>query len=474
VPEVGVEETKTGEMKAAVFEESADAGTATAAPGFESFVRKFFPWIAKGGLAIADYGLISGSNFLLGVLLARWMSPEPYGAYALAFSIYVLVAFLYQALVLEPLSVFSGTTYRDNLRGYLLTATKLHWGISLVVGLLLGATGVVAGLWWHSSVLAVAFAGLTIATPFILIHAMARRSFYLRMSPAPAAFASFFYCLLVTGGVFGAYAAGWLTSFTAYLLMGVAALVSGIIMLFQLNAKLPPAAGLPPLREVWAKHWEYGKWALGTCVVGWIPNYVYIPLVSTFSGIAAGGELRALMNFSAPLLQTFAALSMLFLPYAARTQDNKAGRKGATALMWKLTLLFVAGGALYWAMLIPLRLRLFHLVYAGKYIESSSLIPLFAIETMMWSAALGPAILLRAMESPRSLFFANGAASVVALIMGVPATRYFGLHGVVWSMILANMVYMIAAFVLLFKKISTTKVRDVEFPAPMPADEAGY
>jgi O-antigen/teichoic acid export membrane protein len=450
------------ELNTAVAEQPTTVG-----PGRELVSRKFLGWAMKGGLAITDYGLISGSNFLLGVLLARWLSPEHYGAYALAFSIYVLVAFLYQALLLEPLSVFSGTAYRDNIRGYLLTATWMHWAISFVVCLLLGGTGVAALLWWHSSALAVAFAGLTIATPFILIHAMARRSFYLKTSPGPAAFASFFYCLLVTGGVFLAFRQGWLTSLTAYLLMGLAALVSGLIMLFQLNAKLEPASSHPALREVWSKHWKYGKWALGTCVVGWIPNYVYVPLVSSFSGVASGGELRAIMNFSAPLLQTFAALSMLFLPYAARVQSTE-GREGVSGLTWKLALLFLGGGAIYWAILIPLRLPLFHLIYAGKYVETSSLIPLFALETMAWSAALGPAILLRAMESPRSLFFANAAASVIALVLGVPATRYFGLKGVVWSMILANVVYMVAAYILLSKKVSTLKLRDMEFSAPLP------
>ena len=104
--------------------------------------------------------------------------------------------------------------------------------------------------------------------------------------------------------------------------------------------------------------------------------------------------------------------------------------------------------------------------------SSSSLIPLFALETMMWSAALGPAILLRAMESPRSLFFANTAASVVALIMGVPATRYFGLRGVAWCMVLANMVYMIAAYVLLSKKLAEQPQSKVEFAASLQVDEA--
>ena len=436
----------------------------------EFIVQKFFPWVTKGGLAIVDYGLISGSNFVLGVLLARWLAPEQYGAYALAFSIFVLVAFLYQALLLEPLSVFSGTTYHDNIRGYLKATTWIHWQMSFVVCFLLGGTALLARVWWHSPVSAVAFAGMTVATPFILIHALGRRSFYLKLSPAPAAFGSIFYCILVVGGVFFAYWRGWLTSFSAYLMMGLASLVSGIVMLFQLNAKLERATAHVRLAEAWKKHWEYGKWALGTCVAGWIPNYVYVPLVSSFSGMAATGELRALMNFAAPLLQTYAALSMLFLPYAARVQDQE-GHEAAAALSRKLALLFVGGGVVYWSVLIPLRATLFHLVYAGKYMESSYLIPFFALETTLWSAALGPAILLRAMESPRSLFFANVAASAIALVFGVPATRHFGLPGVVGSMIAANLLYMIVAYILLARKLATRKVRDVGFTRPLQVDE---
>jgi Na+-driven multidrug efflux pump len=89
--------------------------------------------------------------------------------------------------------------------------------------------------------------------------------------------------------------------------------------------------------------------------------------------------------------------------------------------------------------------------------ESAYLIPLFALETTIWSASLGPAILLRAMESPRSLFIANGAASVIAVLVGIPATRYFGLQGVIWSMIAANSLYVVVAFILFGRKLATVQ-----------------
>jgi O-antigen/teichoic acid export membrane protein len=435
--------------------------------------EKFLPWAAKGGLALLDFGLYSGSNFLLGILLARWMAPEQYGAYALVFSIFILVAFLYQALLLEPLSVFSGTTYSKNLRGYLKSNFWLHWGVSAVMCVLMGGTAVAAKVWWHSPALAMAFAGMTAATPFILIHALGRRSFYLKLSPGPAAFGSSFYCVLVVAGSFLLNKQGWLSAFSAFLVMGFAALVGGVIMVFQLNTKLEPATATMHLHETWKKHWNYGKWALGTCIVGWIPTYVYIPLVSKISGLAVTAELRALMNLGGPVLQTYAALSMLFLPYAARVQGAE-GRRGSTALTRKLTALFVVGAIAYWIVLIPLRRPLFNLLYAGKYMDASSLLPLFAAETVIWSAALGPAIVLRAMEYPRSLFFANGAASVVAIVFGIPATRYFGLRGVIWSMVLAQVLYVVVAFILLERKLATLKAVDAEIAVSRHAEEVAF
>jgi O-antigen/teichoic acid export membrane protein len=425
----------------------------------ESVFAMFRKWAAKGGLAIIDYGLISGSNFLLAILLARWLTPKEYGAYALSFSFFILAGFLYQSLLLEPLSVFSGTLFRENLRGYLKTTLWIHWELSFAMCLLLGLAAVGARVFGHSPVLAVALAGMTAATPFILMHGLAKRSFYLRLSPGPAAFASTFYCALVIGGAFLVFRWGRLSSFTAFLIMGLAALVSCVIMVFQLNAALAPETGRPRLRATWGKHWEYGRWALATCVLGWIPNYFYIPLVSSFSGMAAAGELRALMNLAAPVLQTYAALSMLFLPYAARVQ-NRNGRKAAAALNRRLAFLFVSGSVAYWSVLIPLKQPLFHFLYNGKYMESAYLIPLFALETTIWSASLGPAILLRAMESPRSLFIANAAASIVAVLIGIPATRYFGLQGVIWSMIGANFLYVVVAFILFGRKITELKPPD--------------
>src|SRR5437899_1179777 len=76
-------------------------------------------WAGKGALSVADEVLISGSNFMVSVMLGRWLSSAQYGAYALSFSIFLLLTSIHQALLLEPMSVFGPSLYPDLQREYL-------------------------------------------------------------------------------------------------------------------------------------------------------------------------------------------------------------------------------------------------------------------------------------------------------------------------------------------------------------------
>lgn len=119
-------------------------------------------------------------------------------------------------------------------------------------------------------------------------------------------------------------------------------------------------------------------------------------------------------------------------------------------------MLFVVGSVVYWAILIPFKTVAFHLLYGGKYMELAPLIPYVALGTTLWSAAFGPAILLRAIESPDSIFYARIVASVLSLVVGVPATKYFGLWGVVWSVIVANIAAFVISMYILQRKSSSS------------------
>jgi len=419
--------------------------------------KKMTRWATKGGLAILDQGLISGSNFLIGILLARWLIPAQYGAFSLAFSVFLLLSYVYHALLSEPQGVFSGSAYSKCLRGYLKALLSIQLVLTIFGIVLLGGAAAVVYEMGKADGLPGALAGVAIASPCILFFWLLRRAYYMNLAPARAAIGAFIYCVLVTGGLFIAYKKAWISPFSAFLLMAIGALGTGFFLLSQVNKALPPDAEAgPTAAQAWRKHWEYGRWALAVSVVTWIPYYMYYPLVSYFGGMAQAGQLRALMNLSLPMEQSYTALSILFLPYSARICREK-GIQSSGPLVRRITALFIFGALAYWAVLIPLKGLVFHVLYGGKYLEVTPLIPYVALGTTLWAAAFGPAILLRAIESPDSIFYARIVSSVLSLVVGVPATRSFGLWGVVISVIIANFAaFLISMYILQRKSNSLT------------------
>jgi O-antigen/teichoic acid export membrane protein len=435
-------------------------------------IRKLIDTSAKAGLAILDQGMISGSNFLIGILLARWLMPDQYGAYALAFAVFLLLALLYQCLLLEPMTVFGGSSYRSCRREYLGILIRMHLFLGCIIVVGLGASALLARGLGRSTTLAGALAGVTVAAPCVLLFWLARRSVYLEASPAEAVKGAFLYCGLVLGGLYLVYRFGVLSPLSAFLLMAGGALVSSAALFARLRSLLPEGAAAPPLLDIWHRHWRYGRWALGCSIAGWIPAYVYYPVLSRFSGMAHAGELRALMNLVAPVEQTLGGLSLLFLPYAAHIQEQ-FGTVRAASLAKRITVLSVAATAVYWAFVIPLRVPIFHMMYSYKYTSISYLVPWVALGSLLWSAGYGSGIILRAMEYPKLVFIALGTSSVVTLLVGIPATFFFGLWGaVVWGLVSSNGVALLLVVYLLRRKLKALSVSQTFTANHSPATDA--
>jgi O-antigen/teichoic acid export membrane protein len=410
-----------------------------------------FAWLDKVILAVLDQGLISGSNFVIGILLARWLAPEEYGAYALAFSTFLLISQCYMSLLLEPMAVFGGSTYRSRMNGYLGSLLWIHVGTAMIVFLVLGTAALGARLLGIGGNLPSALEAVMIAGPCILLFWLVRRAFYVDLSPTGAVVGAVFYCIVVLGGLFPIYRHGLLSSFTAFLLMGFGSLLTSVFLLILLKPTLRLRNLSPSLKETYGQHWGYGRWALATSALLWIPSNFYFPVLSSYNGMASAGELKALLNLTLPVANIGTALSLLFQPYAARMHQEQ-GFSRLRDFSRKVTLLYVAGSGLYWGVLVLFHEQVTHFLYGAKYASLGPLIPWLAIASTVQLAVAGPTIGLRALESPSSVFIACGVSSCVTVIGGIPLAAAFGLRGVVLSMILSSLTCVAMGFALLNRK----------------------
>ncbi len=430
----------------------------------EQVRRKLIPWAMKGGLAILDQGVLAGSNFVISILLARWMSAEEYGTYAVAFAIFLFLLNFHQALLLEPMLVFGSSVYRDRLRSYMKALLVLHLAISLVMIFGLSVAVAVTFHMHDSDGLPVALIGITLAAPCILLFWLTKRTFYLKLSPGPSVAGAFLYCALTLGGLAIIYRHGVLSTFSALLLMGFGAFGASLVLLSYLALRLPATTDSIGSFQVWRRHWHYGRWALCANAMMWVPINAFYPLVSKFCGLAQAGELKALMNFASPMLQACAALHTLMLPYATRVMRSR-GSEGVNAILKRMTLLCVVCAIPYWIALLTLRGPVFQMLYSGRYTEVSHLLPIVALASIAGSAFFGPSIVLRALEAPRLIFAAVTVSSVLALILGIPLIRAWGVRGAVWSIALSEALAFVASVAFLRRKAS-------EYLEPGPASLA--
>jgi O-antigen/teichoic acid export membrane protein len=425
--------------------------------------RNLVPWAMKGGLAILDQGIFTGSNFVISILLARWLSPEQYGSYAVAFAIFLFILTFHQALMLEPMSVFGGSVFRNCLRGYLKALLSLHLGISLMIVIVLSVSAGIAFKLGPAGSLPSALVGVAFAAPSILLFWLLKRTFYLKLSPAPSAAAALLYCVLTMGGLAVVYKHGLLSVFTALLLMGIGSLGASGFLLVYLRLRLSSSQDAPGVLDIGLRHWRYGRWALGANAMMWVPINLFYPLLSRFSGMAQAGELKALMNFASPMLQTCAALSSLMLPYSARVLEQRGGA-GVNVILKRMTLLCVACAIPYWVVILALKGPAFRLLYSGRYTEVVYLLPIVALVSIFGSAFFGPSIVLRSLESPGSVFAAVSVSSCIAVAVGVPLTRALGVRGAVWSMVLSEGLAFVMAIVLLRRKARRSAEATPSFP----------
>jgi O-antigen/teichoic acid export membrane protein len=408
----------------------------------------------KGFWAIADQGLFAGSNCIVNVLLARWLSPTEYGAFATAFAAFLGLGVIHTSLLTEPMLVFAPDRFRNRHKAYFGALLHGHLAVSL------GASAILAGAGWYLGLhgqgeLARALYWFAIAGPFILFLWLMRRMCYGQFNPKRAAFGGVGYLVLMMSALAVIHQFGTLNIKTALMMIGGSSLIAGIgLGIGQIEMRPTD----PILRDVISEHLRYGRWATATQILGFIPGNIYYFLLPTMATLEQSGALRALTNLFMPLLQASAALCLLLLPAFVRTQGTAEGKR-----LHRVSLLMLAGGpVIYWLVLGLFNHQIVELVYGGKFQNYSGLIWILGLQPIIAGMCGVYGSLLRAQQKMSAVFWGGVVAAVGAVTLGIEMTRHFGLAGVCWSIVITYALHHITLW--LFSR-STTR-SSTELPEP--------
>jgi O-antigen/teichoic acid export membrane protein len=422
--------------------------TAEKATVFLLTPEKFRVWGMKSAWSLLDQGLTSGAGFGVNLVLARWMVPEVYGAFAVAFAGFLFVSGFHNVLVLEPMSVMGPARHAARLDPYFRSQIAVH---ALLVGALSGLLLLGGLVLWRmvpGSPLIGAVMGGSLALPFLLLTWLVRRMCYVMQRPALAALGSAFYLGFIGVGLFGLALFTRLNSFTAFILMGCASLVSAGLLLWRLGLLSHSNDGDPGTswNGVLRENWTYGRWLVGSTVLFSISSQTQTFLVAGLLGLGAAGVLRAMQLPSLIMTQVTTAAGLLVLP-AFSSDFAKGLMKRLRQKAMIVSLGLVGAGFVFAALLALLAGRTEHLLFGGRYAAYAWLMPVLALMPVCAGLSMGYSMAMRSMQKPHFDLIANAAAAPISVVSAILFLHWWALAGAAASMLVSVLT---ASVVILF------------------------
>jgi O-antigen/teichoic acid export membrane protein len=406
-----------------------------------SNILESLPWarLKQIAFSIADQAFSVGGLFIANVALARTVSKEEYGMFALVYSGFTFLNGLHNAAILETYTVYGAGRYRDHGPEY----RWLLWRNNAVLGVVL--TALLLLTWWVLSWMAPSLSsrsllGLALSSGILLTAALVRRMLYVQRKPQVAAKVSliFFLTLLVLLAL--TMRAGLLNGLSVFLIVAAGWIAGGISIIRELPRGTSMGAFVDAHPNHRSEHWKYARWILATAFVFQLTNQGYYWVVAGFLSLKEVGELRAIYMLVSPVDQVLTAITFLVLPmlahrYASRRVDDFFS-------LWKKYLLFfvlISGGFVLLAVLFGH--PLVHLVYGGKFDEVSVLLGTLALVPLLMAIGNTMNAAMKSVERPNMVLYAYLASGVTTFVAGIPLVIRFGVRGAVYGMVVSAGVY---------------------------------
>lgn len=390
----------------------------------------------EGYLAGVDQGVISLSNFLATVMLARVVSPTELGIYGVGFTSLRLVRAVQEGLVIQPMNTFGAAMDEQDFRRYSTSMTVLQVLLALAGGLLAAAAG------WLLTVTGNDVAGPTLfslwsAFIFWQLQEYVRRVLYTRGEVFQAVLNTVLSNLVRLALMLWLISQGKLTGISglhAIAWGSLAALIPGV---WQMRRHL--AAQADSLLATWKRNWEFGSWIVGSTLANWVAVEFYPVLTAGLINFAAAGAYRAIQNLVAPIHLLLRAIDTFLAPRAARAYDE-GGRPALRRLIYltySITGIPILG-VLGLAVLFPTYILRF--LYGETYLPYSDGIILMAIFYALMFFYWPYQTALKATHHSRPLFTGNLLAIVAMFTIGLWMIYQWGVYGTIAGQILNALV----------------------------------
>lgn len=386
-------------------------------------------------LTLLDQMMVSGSNFLVAIIITRLGNLELYGFFALGWMALLFLSSVHQAFILLPMMSLGPKKSEQEKPPYFRQSQILQFLFSFILFIIISPIVALSNQFLPDWQLSSLFPILPLAIFAYLSQDYYRRYFFINGQPLFALIIDFIAYPGMIAGIIGLYFFDHLDVPAVYTIVlssfGSAALL-GVIL-----AKISFKISLKGFSDILTQHWRFSSWLLGTALLQFFSSNYFLLAAAALLGPVALGALRIAQNLLGLTHVLFQAMENVVPVKAAEafsTQGFAEMSRYLKAISTK-SAIFVG--------LILLGISLFakpiiYWVYGEEYVTYSFLLIGYCVFYLSLFPGYPLRYALRSIELTRPIFVSYVLSTCFSFLCAYPFVEKWGLLGVVAGLVITQ------------------------------------
>jgi len=399
------------------------------------------------GLIFLDQAMVSGSNFLLGILLVRYLGLAEYGIFTLLWMAVLFALGINQALIIKPLLSIGPKLKGIKQERYLAGLHSIQFYFSLVL------LGLGIGIYYGTQLfINKAFIDF-IPIISVIIFGQTIHDFYRKIYLIEDRIFKVFLLDLILYG-------GQLLGILGLLFLGKLNLQSALCVVLIVNilsilyGKYSQSFSQKNTKKILIRHFHYSKWLLGTSILQWLSGNYFIIVGASILGTSAVGAIRMVQNLMGLCHILFLVMESI-IPIEAARQFQAEGENGLINYLIKMTKQLGTGFGFLLLIISIGAAPILSLVYGPEAAPYAFIAVTYSLLYAFVFIGHPLRFYLRTIEKTSPIFIAYCIGSLFSLCSAYPLLQFFQIHGLLFGLIFTQLINILVYYFFSLKSSRT-------------------
>jgi O-antigen/teichoic acid export membrane protein len=387
--------------------------------------------------ALSDQAVVSATNFLTNIMLARFMGLREFGVFALAWMSVLFVNSLQYALIVSPMMSIGPKQEEQDRPSYFGAVVVQELVLVSLCFVLVYSTLKVAGGFARFSEIRQLALPLAVSAFAYQAQDFVRRYFFATRQSRRALADDTLSYLPQLPILFFLHRAGILNSATALWAMAGTSLLGLVPGFFWME---PLTFSRERIEAIARRHWKISRWLSASALLQWTSGNLFVIAAPVYFGTAAAGVLRASQNLMGVTHVWFQGLDNV-VPVETARRFREGGVR--PMLSYTRSILVRWGGlTLLFAIVIAVAPAFWlRMTYGPEMVQYGYILRLYALLYVV--VFLGGPLRagLQALEFTVPIFWSYLAMTAFAFSFAIPMAKWLGLSGSIVGLIVSQLLF---------------------------------